>query len=201
MRRLIMKMSMSLDGFVGTETGELDWVFKSSDPQSKGWTLNLVNKAGLHIMGRTSFHSMATYWPISKDAFAAPMNEIPKATFTRKGFKDFDRKKVASLSPAGASWAEARVFEGDLTENIRKLKQEPGKPILAHGGAEFMRSLIQTGLIDEYNLAIHPVVLGKGLPIFTGIAKPFHLILVDEKSFPGGVVVHTYQPAENANQF
>ncbi|HZW71241.1 MAG TPA: dihydrofolate reductase family protein [Hanamia sp.] len=72
----------------------------------------------------------------------------------------------AEQSPATASWAEARVFDGDLAEGIRELKSGPGKPILAIGGAGFMRSLIATGLIDEYHLVTHPVVLGGGLPIF-----------------------------------
>jgi dihydrofolate reductase len=120
------------------------------------------------------------------------MNEIPKAVFTQKGFKV---SPSASSSPTAVSWAETRVFEGDLAEGIRQLKQEPGKPILAFGGAGFMRSLIATGLIDEYNLVIHPTVLGSGLRIFTDAAKPFDLKLVSVKAFSGGAVVHTYHPA------
>ena len=80
---------------------------------------------------------------------------------------------------------KARVFDGDLAEEIRKLKSEPGKPILAIGGAGFMRSLIATGLIDEYHLATHPVVLGEGLTIFNGVPR-MDLKLVDVKAFPGG---------------
>jgi len=125
------------------------------------------------------------------------MNEIPKAVFTKKGFKGIDSEHTttAQLSPAAASWAEARVFDGDLAEGIRELKAEPGKPIVAIGGAEFMQSLIATGLIDEYVLATHPVALGSGLPIFTGLAIPLYLKLVDVKTFPGGVIAKTYHPA------
>jgi len=86
---------------------------------------------------------------------------------------------------------KARVFDGDLAEEIRKLKSEPGKPILAIGGAGFMRSLIATGLIDEYHLVTHPVVLGEGLTIFNGVPR-MDLKLVDVKAFPGGIVAHTY---------
>ena len=68
----------------------------------------------------------------------------------------------AGQSPAEASWSEARVFDGGLAEGIRELKAEPGKPIVAIGGAGFMQSLIATGLIDEYTLATHPVALGLG---------------------------------------
>jgi dihydrofolate reductase len=121
------------------------------------------------------------------------MNEIPKAVFTKKGFAGI--RPSAEQSSAAASWAETRVFDGDLAEVTRGLKAEPGKPIVAIGGAGFMRSLIATGLIDEYHLVTHPVVLGSGLPIFTGLALPLDLKLVDVKAFPGGIVAHTYRPA------
>ena len=102
------------------------------------------------------------------------------------------RTTTAEQSPAAASWAGARVFDGDLAEGIRELKAESGKPIVAIGGAGFMRSLIETGLIDEYHLPIHPVALGSGLPIFSDLTIPRYLKLMDVKAFPGGVVVHTY---------
>ena len=122
------------------------------------------------------------------------MNEIPKAVFTKKGFKGIDtgHKSAAELTPAMASWAGARVFNRDLAEGIRDLKAEQGKPIVAIGGAGFMQNLIATGLIDEYLLAVHPVALGSGLPIFTGLATPLYLKLVDVKTFPGGAAVHHY---------
>jgi dihydrofolate reductase len=119
------------------------------------------------------------------------MNEIPKAVFTKKGFAGI--KPSADQTPAAASWAGARVFDGDLAEEIRKLKSEPGKPILAIGGVGFMQSLIVTGLIDEYYLVTCPVVLGKGLTIFNAVAQPMDLKLVDVKTFPGGIITRTYQ--------
>ena len=193
MRKLMMKMSLSVDGFVATADGKLDWVFKSSDETSRASLVGLFQEVGLHIMGRKSFEGMASYWPTAPGPFAAPMNEIPKALFTQKGFQGISPN--VEQTPAAASWAEARIFHGDLAEGIMKLKSEPGKPILAHGGAEFMRSLIATGLIDEYRLVTHPVVLGEGLPIFNGVARPMDLKLVDVKAFPGGIVAHTYHPA------
>ena len=192
MRKLIMKMSISLDGFVSGPNGKNDWIFRSSDEESREWVLQSSRQAGLFIMGRKSFETMSPYWPTATGPLADVMNETPKAVFTQNGFKV---PAAVSSSPAAASWAEARVTDGDLAERISQLKQEPGKPILAFGGAGFMRSLIATGLIDEYNLVIHPTVLGGGLPIFTSPAKPFDLKLIASKAFPGGVVVHTYQPA------
>ncbi|MGN6293298.1 MAG: dihydrofolate reductase family protein [Chitinophagaceae bacterium] len=189
MRKLIMKMSMSLDGFVADVNGKNDWIFKTGDEKSKAWSLEQFQEAGLIIMGRKSFEGMAPYWITSTDAFAGPMNEIPKALFTRKGFKGIDPEH--KQSPTAASWINAQVF-GDLAEGIRELKAGEGKPVVAIGGAEFMQSLIATGLVDEFYLAIHPVALGAGLPIFNGLTDPLYLKLVDVKVFPKGTTVHIY---------
>ncbi|WP_312745190.1 dihydrofolate reductase family protein [Sphingobacterium multivorum] len=196
MRKLIMKMSISIDGFVAGIHGELDWMFKSGDDHSSAWVLNICESAGIHLMGRKTFEVMASYWPASTNPFAVAMNEIPKAVFTKEGYhpktKDFaDNTKL----PANSSWMNARVFDAGLIEGIKALKAESGKPILAHGGAEFMRSLIETGLIDEYHLITHPIALGTGLPIFDGLSKPCELKLMHAQVFPGGVVAHTYCPA------
>ncbi|PYF77423.1 dihydrofolate reductase family protein [Pedobacter nutrimenti] len=191
MRKLIMKMSVSVDGFVGGPNGELDWIFKSSDQHSKAWAVGQTGQAGLIIMGRKSFEGMAPYWPTSTDAFAPAMNEIPKAVFTQKGFKNVDPGQ--DPSPAVASWASAQVFEGNLAAHIQELKAQQGKPVVAIGGAGFMRSLIATGLIDEFLIVTHPVLLGSGLPIFSGLSQPLDLKLIDVQTFSGGIVAHTYQ--------
>lgn len=189
MRKLIMKMSVSLDGFVGDAKGGKDWLFKTGDEESLAWSVGKIKEAGLIIMGRKSFEEMAPYWPTATGPFAEPMNSIPKAVFTKKGFKGLDPEK----QPASAtSWLQTRIFDGDLAEEIRKLKAESGKPIVALGGAGFMQSLIATGLIDEYHLAIHPVALGAGLPLFGGPGMPLYLKLAEAKAFPKGIVVHTY---------
>lgn len=206
-------MSISIDGFAGASNGEIDWIFNTMDQEATAWIVGLCRTAGIHIMGSKTFNDMASYWPTSNEAIAAPMNEIPKAVFTQRGFKGFDPEQIttavenvrkyntskgilpsAEALPVADSWAEARVFHGDLAEGIRKLKEEQGKPILAHGGAGFMRNLIATSLIDEYHLLTHPTVLGAGMPIFTGLSSPLDLKLVDVKVFPAGAVVHTYHP-------
>jgi dihydrofolate reductase len=214
MRKLIMKMSISVDGFVGGANGATDWIFKSNDKAARDWIVDLIWTAGIHIMGRKTFNDMAAYWPVSTEPFAPPMNEIPKGVFTKKGFSgvadpaqttmalehakryraDRGLEETETLSPAAATWKEARVFSGDLATEIRQLKQEDGKPVFAHGGAGFMQSLAATGLIDEYYLLTHPVALGQGLPLFSGLATPLDLKVVDVKPFPGGAIAHVYQP-------
>lgn len=211
MRKLIVKMSLSVDGFVCGPKGEIDWIFASMNPEAANWVVEVISKAGLHIMGSRTFHDMASYWPASNEVFARPMNEIPKAVFTRKGIaaagdpaktttalKDAGqmmKEKGLSFSATAAmeSWKSARVLTGDLSEEIMRLKQEPGKDILAHGGASFCQSLVATGLVDEYHLLVHPVILGKGLPLFSELQERIVLELMEVKAFPAGAVAHSYR--------
>jgi dihydrofolate reductase len=212
MRSLILKMSMSLDAFVGGPNGELDFLFKHTDAEARAWTLAIVSNAGLHIMGSRTFHDMAAWWPTSTDVFAPPMNQIPKAVFSKRGsavlrgkdttmaLQDATRAAAAeggssmTLQPGAESWAEPYVASGDLEQEIATLKAQPGKPIIAHGGASFARSLIAHGLVDEYCLLVHSVALGKGLPLFTALAAPRSLELISSQSFPGGTVAQRYRP-------
>jgi len=94
----------------------------------------------------------------------------------------------------GADSGYGNIARGDLTEEIAALKSEPGGEIFAHGGAAFVQALSRHGLIDEYRLVIHPVALGDGLPLFSDLAKPLRLDLAEAKDFPGGTVIHVYQP-------
>ena len=212
MRKLLLKMSMSLDAFVAGPNGELDWIFKTSDAESTAWTVDKISKAGMHIMGSKTFHDMAAFWPTSTQPFAPPMNNIPKGVFTQKGFSGADPSRVTravadalkdraekgentTATPAGArSWAHPRVFNGDLATEIRQLKQEDGAPIIAHGGAGFAQNLVATGLVDEFLLLVHPVALGKGLPLFGRLTQRISLCLSEIRSFPAGTVAHSYRP-------
>lgn len=214
MRKLILKMSMSVDGFVGGAKSDIDWIFATMDDGAVDWTMKSVWQAGVHIMGSRTFHDMASYWPFSSEVYAAPMNEIPKVVFsknpsvtsptarsTTQAERDASR---ASGGRAGAqsgdpakekSWLEARVMSGDLATDIAQLKSEPGKDIMAHGGATFARSLVRLGLVDEFQLLVHPVARGQGLPLFSDLPKPIALQLVSATTFPAGAVAHVYRPA------
>ncbi len=213
MRRLILKMSMSVDAFVGSVNGNIDWIFKSTDEAATNWITDLLHETGLHIMGSRTFQDMAAFWPTSTEPFAAPMNAIPKVVFSRKGRVDLNRTETTSALvdasrrrlaegggavPDGPSnignWGGALVASGDLTEEVARLKQMPGKDILAHGGARFAQSLAERNLIDEYRLLVHPVVLGRGLPLFEALAEPRKLQLVSVTAFPAGAIAQVYRP-------
>ncbi|HEX4079033.1 MAG TPA: dihydrofolate reductase family protein [Rhizomicrobium sp.] len=82
MRRLILKMAISLDGFVGGPNAEIDWLLRSRDDGARRWIEDTLWQAGLHAMGRRRYYDMAGYWPASTEHLAAPMNAVPKAVFT-----------------------------------------------------------------------------------------------------------------------
>jgi len=214
MRKLILKMSMSVDGFVGGAKSELDWIFATMDEGAVSWTMKSVWQAGVHIMGSRTFHDMASYWPFSSEVYAAPMNEIPKVVFsknpsvtspaarsTTQAVRDASRASgglantQSGDSAKEKSWLNARVMSGDLATDIAQLKSEPGKDIMAHGGAGFARSLVRLGLVDEFQLLVHPVARGQGLALFSELPRPIALQLISATTFPAGAVAHVYRPA------
>jgi len=210
MRELILGMSVSLDGFVSGPDGEAKWIF-SGDQEAIGWKVKNMWNASLHIMGSRSFKHMASIFPTATTVFAPPMNQIPKAVFSKQGpavlkaaaaikavrgaQPQAGDAQTGQLQPGAESWAEAYVASGDLADEIAKLKAEDGKPIFAHGGAAFARSLIAQNLVDEYVLLVYPIALGRGVPIFSDLPAPRPLELVSSRTFPLGAVAQIYRPA------
>lgn len=205
MKRLILKMSMTLDGYVGGPDGEIDWILRTLDPDASAWIEGTLWQAGAHLVGRRTYADMIGYWPTSTELLAAPMNAIPKVVFSRTGslarepttaLRDAtDAQHAAGLirTAAAPGWDDTRVLGHDLAADIQALKTEPGKDLLAHGGASFARALVRHGLVDEYRLIVHPVVLGSGLALFGG-TEPFDLELIDAVRFPSGAQGLTYRP-------
>jgi dihydrofolate reductase len=208
MRELILKMTMSFDGFVGGPDGSHSWGMQR-DPEVVAWTLDIVRNVSLHIMGSRAFREMSSFWPTSTDVLAPPMNEIPKAVFSRKGPSPLEALdpsgalreagagagQSAQLQPGAKSWAETYVARGDLAKEIADLKAKDGKPIIAYGGPTFARSLVTAGLVDQYCMLMQPIALGSGISIFSGLTSPRRLQLVSARAFPQGAVAHIYRPA------
>jgi dihydrofolate reductase len=181
MRKLVLKMSVSVDGFVGGPNGEVDWIFPSIDEGLSGWLVDTLWQAGVHLMGSQTYRDMAAHWPGSSEPYAAPMNEIPKFVFSK--------------SMTQAAWGDSMIIDGDLGAEIMRLKQLPGRDLLAHGGARFAQSLVALGLVDEYRLIVHPVVLGRGLTLFSGLPAPRSLTLTGARTFAGGASAMVYRAA------
>ena len=176
MSSVVLKMSVSLDGYVAPPDGSTDWVAAGRSPDGARWTLETVSNAGTHLMGATTYAGWAGFWPTASGPFAKPMNDIPKVVF--------------SDSLTSTDWAGTTIASGDLAEAVTRLKLEQTNGyLLAHGGARFARSLVATGLIDEYRLVVHPVVLGAGERLFT---TPLTIEPISTTAFSGGAVAHVF---------
>ena len=176
MASLVLKMSVSLDGYVAPTDGSSDWVAAGRSDDGASWTLETLSNAGAHLIGATTCAGWASYWPGAAGPFAKPMNEIPKVVF--------------SDSLQSADWGETTIAAGDLAEAVTRLKQEYADGyLLAHGGVRFARSLVATGLIDEYRLVVHPIVLGAGERLFDA---PLTVEPISTIAFSGGAVAHVF---------
>ena len=182
MRRVVLQMGVTLDGYVAGPGGEGDWGLPAEHPDVRAWKVASLRQAGTHIMGRVTYEQMATHWPTASGDYAEFMNNLPKVVF--------------STTLPAAGWAGSRIARGDLAEEISALKNEPGGEIMAHGGAAFVQALSRLGLIDEYRMVILPVALGNGLPLFKDLDKPLRVDLTEARSFPDGTVIHVYQPID-----
>ncbi|HZX05453.1 dihydrofolate reductase family protein [Kribbella sp.] len=180
MRDVILYMSMSLDGFVGSDRAHPGMTIPEGADLER-WKLDRISTAGAHLMGRTTYQEMASYWPHSDGDYAAPMNDIPKVVFSR------------TLTDAEASWPVTRVARGDLAAEIATIKAEPGADVIVWGGRRLAGALAAEDLIDEYRLLIQPLVLGAGQALFDQLPEARHLKLVEALPFPSGVVVHIYR--------
>ncbi|HEX8975615.1 MAG TPA: dihydrofolate reductase family protein [Solirubrobacteraceae bacterium] len=176
MASLVLKMSVSLDGYVASVDGSADWKAAGRSHDSTSWVLETISNARAHLVGASTYAEWADYWPDASGPFAKAMNEIPKVVF--------------SSSLTSAEWGETEIAAGDLTEAITRLKRErPDGYVLAQGGARFARSLVQTGLIDEYRLVVHPVVLGAGVRLFSA---PHTIESHNTTAFSSGAVAHVF---------
>lgn len=175
MASLVLKMSVSLDGYVAPPDGSSNWEAVGRSEDGAAWVLDTVSNAATHLVGAATYARWARSWPGAAGPFAKPMNEIPKIVF--------------SNSLASADWSETTIATGDLTEAVTRLKQRSGRYLLVQGGVRFARSLVETGLIDEYRLIVHPVVLGGGARLFD---TPLTIKPISTTAFSRGAVAHVF---------
>ncbi len=176
MRPLILKMEMSLDGFVGQPDEKPGWPVDYYDDEMSAYMLDLIGSVGVHAMGRGAYEQMAPHWQSSTEDFAKPMNEIPKAVFSR--------------TMTEATWPESTIYR-DIASGMAELKAQDGDPVITYGGAIFAQEVTRLGLVDEYRINVHPIAFGSGYRLFGG---PVDLELRDVRRFGTGSVAYTYTP-------
>jgi dihydrofolate reductase len=184
MRKLVVFNMVSLDGYFVDTKGDMSWAHKHDDE----WNTFVSGNAsgnGMLLFGRVTYDMMASYWPSpmalqNSPVVAKGMNEMPKIVFSRTLDK--------------ASWNNTTLLKGDLATEIKKLKAAPGPDMVILGSGNIVSQLAQLNLIDEFQLAISPIVLGKGRTLFENVTKRLNLKLTNSRTFGNGTVFVCYQP-------
>jgi dihydrofolate reductase len=183
MRKIIYWVHVSVDGFVAGPNGEFDWA--SMGPELSAYSEALDGRVDTLLFGRPVWEMMVGFWPQAES-----MTDDPHVT----AFAPFWRatpKIVFSRSYQGDDWT-SRVISDDLAGQVAELKAQPGKDLLLTGGATLAGELADLGLIDEFHVAVHPVVLGGGRKLFSAVRRP--LQLAGSTVVDGQVVVSQYRP-------
>ena len=178
MRKLIVSTQASMDGVIENPQ---NWVFDYVNDEFFKYASDQLFAADMLIMGRVTYEGFADAWPAREgaDAFADRMNGLPKY--------------VASRTLKGPLTWNANLIQGDVAQEVAKLKEGSGGTILQYGSGELTRTLLQHGLIDEFRVLVYPVAVGAGLRIFENIGQT-PMKLLETKTFNTGVVILHYQP-------
>jgi dihydrofolate reductase len=185
MRRLVVFNHVSLDGYFVDMHGDMS-LAHTQDAEWQAFVEKNAGAGGELLFGRITYELMASYWPtpVAREhdpMVAERMNSLPKVVFSR--------------TMENPSWSNTRLMKGDLAAEIRKMKNAPGKDMVIFGSGSIVSQLAQAGLIDEYQMVVNPVILGKGRTMFEGISEKLPLKLAKTRAFGNGNVLLCYEPA------
>ena len=190
--QLTLTTFLSLDGVMQGPGGPAEdpsggfkqggWMVPYADEAMDRFVTGWFAAADAFLLGRTTYEIMAGYWPqVTDDEVARKLNGLPKYVVSRTLDK--------------VMWNNSTQIKGDPVEEVIRLKGEAGQELQVHGSGKLAQTLIRHGLIDEYRLWFHPVVLGRGKRLFAEGQPPIALKLIETKTTGTGVVIHVYQPA------
>lgn len=186
MRKLIVFNHVSLDGYFVDGNGEMNWA--KADHQDAEWDAFVAGNAsggGMLIFGRITYQMMASFWPTpfareTMPVIAEGMNTMPKIVFSK--------------SLQQATWNNTSLLKGDPAAEIRRLKHEAGEDMVVLGSGTIVAQLAQAGGIDEYQIVVNPIILGKGRTLFEGVNDKLPLTLIRTRAFGNGNVLLSYAP-------
>lgn len=174
MRKIILGLAVTLDGFIEGPNGEYDWCFTDQDYGMSGF----IKRIDAIFMGRKSYEMMASV-------------ESPEWADPWKGIKTYVFSNTLKAVPEGH-----QLVSGDVITETERIKSLPGKDIWLFGGAALTSTLLNAGLVDEIGMAVHPILLGEGKPLFSGIQRRIPMKLTDCKTYDTGLVYLTYEVPE-----
>ena len=181
MARLIMWNLMTLDGMIEGPNRDISWHEDVWGEELERLSTEQLNAAGGLVFGRVTYDLMANYWPKATGEIADFMNASPKYVFSR--------------TLTRSDWNNTQVFGADVPGTIARLKRESAKDLFLFGSADLAGSLTAHGLIDEYRIALNPIILGGGTPLFKP-GERAKLKLLDSRALSTGVVILRYTPAQ-----
>lgn len=183
MRKLIVFNNISLDGYFTDARGDMSWAHKN-DAEWNSFTSENASGGGVFVFGRITYDLMASFWPTRQalemmPEVAAGMNNQPKIVFSK--------------SMNEAAWNNTRLIKENIAAEVRTLKNEPGENMVIMGSGTIVSQLTQERLIDEYQLVVHPIVLGKGRTLFEGVTDRLMLRQIKTRTFENGNVLVCYE--------
>ncbi len=186
MRKLKLQVQISIDGFAGGPNGELDWMTWDWDEELKKFVGELTEPIDTILLGKNMTDGFVNHW---KDVADDPVHPIHSA-----GVKFTETPKVVfSKTLKESAWENTTLASGELVEEVNKLKSQKGNYIMVYGGTSFVSSLIDAELIDDYYLFVNPIIMGRGLKIFSDSPKKINLKLIDSVKYDCGITVLHYQ--------
>ncbi|MGN7820142.1 dihydrofolate reductase family protein [Chitinophaga sp. 22536] len=195
MRKLILQMQLSVDGFAAAADGSGSWMIWSYgdnwtwDPALQDYHTALIASADEILLSRKmAEEGFIGHW----EKMAGQVNN-PQAVFA--GHIRDAGKVVFTHTLDQSNWPNTVLAKGDLTAEVKALKKKQGKNMIVFGGVSFVSALIAAGLIDEYHLIINPAAIGRGMPVFDKVQGVLGLSLVNATAYPSGIVVLQYRYA------
>lgn len=185
MRKIISFMHISLDGFVASLTGALNWV--KVDEELFTHIGQRISGGDTSLYGRVTFEMMESYWPTAADKPGASRHDIEHARWYSQV-----KKVVLSKTLKADAFSNTIIITDPLTDLLDAIKQSPGDDILLFGSPTATHALMQHGLIDGYWLFVNPIILGQGVPLFPNPHDQVKLNLVSTRRFTSGVVELNY---------
>jgi len=184
MRRLAVFNSVSLDGYFVDQNGDMSWAHKN-DAEWNSFVAGNAQGDSVLVFGRVTYQMMASWWPTPQALQAMPvvaerMNRLPKVVFSR--------------TLAEVAWSNTTLVQRDPAAAIRGMKREPGPDLVILGSGQIVSLLAQEGLIDEFQVALSPIVLGSGRTMFEGVKRKLSMKLLQSRAFANGNVFLRYEP-------
>ena len=177
MRRVIESTLLSVDGVIGNPH---TWASARFDEEARATALEQLRASDAMLMGRTTYEIFSGLWPTQTGSYADAINAIPKHVF--------------SSTLTDSHWTNSRIVRGDVADEVKRMKQQDGKDLIVYGHGQLAAALLDHGLLDELQFAIHPVFVGEGTLLLRQGATA-SLELTGIKTLGTGVVVVTYRPA------